>query len=170
MQYELLVPAFSALMGAVVGGLVTYFTTKAMERWKQNEERKVVFAAMVAEIEMITVHLDRRHYAEDMERIIEDYRKGRRSQLDYHVMIPEDYCPVYKSHLSRIGLLPYPLIGDIVRFYQILQSIVEDVRPGGPVAEGCSEGTMVECVAITREATRLGRDVVKKAKPLLARL
>jgi hypothetical protein len=127
-------PVGAAIGGAFIGGVVSYLPNRWLEKHKRGLEVDAVRNALVTEIKSIVAIVQERAYVELMDEVIALLiEKGGKQR--YSVRVPEHYTRVYQAQVSRIGLLDPSLATQIITFYQLLDSVVQDVSPGGIVAD-----------------------------------
>lgn len=161
MDANSLIPIYTAFGGIILGAVVSIFPAYVTERLKSREEAKNVTRAIVAEVRVSLFLAEERRYLEAIERIISSLRSGKITSSTFQVIVPDDFCPIYKSHLGKIGLLPASIRDDVVTFYQLLEAATCDVRPGGLVAANpCGEKEFANLHRIASEALRVGKKIV----------
>ncbi|WP_313103831.1 hypothetical protein [Stutzerimonas nitrititolerans] len=104
--------------------------------WLERRHRKrAIAAALLAEVSALSAIIRRRNYREDLDEAAEHVRlTGDCYQLT--VPVPAHYCRVYAANLTAIGLLDPNQASKLVEFYQLVDSVVQDVSPGGVLASG----------------------------------
>jgi len=110
----------SAAIGAIATGWLT-----------RRSEKKAIQAAILAEAMLVKS----RRYREDLQKAADHVRKTK-AVWGMKVPVPEHYCRIYAANVTSIGLLPADQAGKVVRFYQLIDSVVQDVSPGGALATG----------------------------------
>lgn len=161
MNYNILIPVFTAFGGIILGAIVSIFSAYFQERVKRSAEAKAVTLAIVTEIRVSLFLAEKRQYLERIQETLTDIQSGKIAASGFRVVVSDDYCPIFKSNLQKIGLLPSSIRDDVVAFYQLLEAAVCDVRPGGLLAENqCGEKEFSELFAIATEAMRVGKKVI----------
>lgn len=127
-------PAISAIGGAVVGGLVSYLPNKFLEKHKREMEADAVRNALITEIRAIVAIIDERGYFRTMEAVIQQLTHSG-GVSGFTVRVPDHYSRVYQAQVSRIGLLAPELATQIITFHQLIDAVVQDISPGGLIAE-----------------------------------
>lgn len=124
-------PIYSALGGAFIGA-VAGFIPSAITSWmKDKRDRKVITYQLYAEIKAIMKIIKIRQYANDLKQIIHNFQLGKISSHTYQIQVQDDRFPIYKNSLKNLGLLNEKLQIPLVDFYQTLEAIIQDVKPGG---------------------------------------
>ncbi len=161
MDVNALIPVYTAFGGIILGAIVSILPAYVIERAKRNAEAKAVTRAIVTEIRVSLFLAEKRRYVEHIEEVLVALRSGKLSSSTFQVIVPEDYCPIFKANLQRIGLLPTAIRDDVVTFYQLLEAAICDVRPGGLIAaRPCGEREFAELHHIASEAIRIGKKIV----------
>lgn len=165
MTEQELLPIYTAFGGIILGAVVSFFPPFMMERIKRRDEILAVTCAIVTEIETTIFLIEKRRYIHHVQDILLALRDGRLKSSTFHVVVPDDYCPIYKSHLAQVGLLPKAIRADVVTFYQLIQATVADVQSGGLLAEcECGADAFQEFLDIVQQALVIGRRIVKNSK------
>ncbi|CAG8865283.1 hypothetical protein PS627_01197 [Pseudomonas fluorescens] len=137
--------------------------------WKTHHERKAVKVALVAEILALREIATTRRYVEDLEETAEELSKKGEDQREitkFQVKIPEHYCRIYMSSVTKLGALKLKDAQLVVKFYQYADSFIVDVAPGGSLYEGTSKPeSFAENAAILREAIAIA-DELKRRNPV----
>lgn len=156
-------PVYSALGGAFVGAIATFFPNYMIECLKTRRERKSLTLAIYAEIKATLELMRLRSYVEDAKNLITKLREGVIPPTTYQIIFPDDYCIVYKNNISKIGILDPNLQIHIVQFYQLLEGVIQDVKPGGLLNSKPSGVDIFESVlAVTEQMIEHGSMIIKK--------
>jgi len=78
----------------------------------------------------------------------------------FQVLVPEHYSRIYQANCNKIGLLNKSLAAQIVRFHNLIDAVVQDVKPGGALNDGATLPVFVETRDILSEAIELGYNIV----------
>ncbi|MGT3070871.1 hypothetical protein [Pseudomonas putida] len=118
---------------------------------KAAKERRTIGLAIFAEMNALSEVAEERKYLLALKEAARELRErapeddtGRGTA----VKISNDYCRVYASNLEQVGKLDADEAALVVRFYQFVDSVVQDITEGGVIAEGVHdpevyEGTIV---------------------------
>jgi hypothetical protein len=155
-------PVGAAIGGAFIGGVVSYLPNRWLEKHKRGLEVDAVRNALITEIKSIVAIVQERAYVALMdEAIAQLIEKGGKQR--YSVRVPEHYTRVYQAQVSRIGLLDPSLATQIITFYQLLDSVVQDVSPGGIVADLGGDLTMFRKIKnIFQAAMDLAQQIISE--------
>src|SRR5262249_53952814 len=131
---------FAALMGAVVGGLLSVIGIILVERYRRALDSAAVTSALTAEIKATISIVESRAYLGEVERILAEFHDDKRRKATLSIQTPDDPFPIFHAMRDKLGLLPSSIIADVVRFYMLMNSAIIDVRPGGLLADNeCDE-------------------------------
>lgn len=155
-------PVFAAVGGAFVGAISTFFPTLLIERNKKRQEAKTVLFALVAEISALLKIIEVRNYIESIQNIIKHLEANPEFTHSFKVHVPDHYSRVYQSHVSNLGLLEIKQATQIIEFHQMIDAIVQDIKPGGLIAENhVGVESYREMLSIFEAAREIGSEIVK---------
>ena len=139
-----------------------------------KNERSSVRSALLAEVAALIEIVEIRGYLKDL-RSYEAYLKScDREHLDqlnpkdfsFSVPISNEYNMVYRANLTRLGGLSSTEAKQLVRFYQLTDSVIADITDGGALCIGTVEpdafGKAADLIEI---AIKIGRALIAPAKP-----
>ncbi|EIF8206224.1 hypothetical protein LF027_004832, partial [Vibrio parahaemolyticus] len=89
------IPVISALGGALVGGLVTFFPTKYLEDRKQKQFALQVRNCIIAEISALVRIIENRKYVEAIEEAVAHLQDKPTDIYTLHADIPIHYSQIY---------------------------------------------------------------------------
>jgi len=156
-------PVYSALGGAFVGAVATFIPTTITTILKEKKETKTLTLAIYAEIKAIIELIEKRSYFETTKTIVDKMEKGLRGNSTYQIIVPEEYCVVYKNNIASIGKLDSALLVKIVMFYQLIDAVIQDVKPGG-LLNTAPRGVepFKELLAIGTHMVAIGQEIVEE--------
>jgi len=135
----------SELLGALVGAGATIAVAVAGAagvvingRLEHRREKAAIKGALFAEVRALCCIIEGRRYREDLAASALHIQKTKEA-IAFTVPVPEHYCSIYRTHLSSVGTLSPEDAAAIVRFYQLVDSVVRDVTPGGVIAGGTDD-------------------------------
>lgn len=148
--------------------VVAFFTTiisfiiQFFFRWYDGKNIANSFElSVIAEIEAMLSIIKKREYREALESGIQFSYLGS-NIASLQIDIQENYCPIYYSNLDKISLLSKKRVKDIVWFYSILASIIQDVKPNGILnTDEVSKEAFIECLKLLDEAIAIGNRIIK---------
>lgn len=118
------------LIGGVIGLVAALIPSFLMELYRGSRERDALRASIVSEIAALAEIARARQYIGGLA------AGASGNQQKLQVKFPDDYFLIYKSNASRIGRLSAHDATRIVRFYQLAESVIQDVTPGGILYNG----------------------------------
>lgn len=105
--------------------------------------------------------IERREYVPDLKEEIDYLKQNPDKKVQFAVKVPAHYSQVYQQHISKIGLLHPELSAKIIRFHQLIDSVVQDVATDGVVADaGGDLKTLGELLTIFESAVTVGREIL----------
>lgn len=117
--------------GAVAGALAAYIPNACIARKLRENQAKSTAFQLYAEINSTLELANKRGYRKGLEKVCAAMAPGAITSHSITVQVPDDRFIVFKANLSNIGLLPPALQTKIVMLYQIMESLVQDMKPGG---------------------------------------
>ena len=156
-------PVYSAIGGAFVGAVSTFIPAIIIEYFKNRREKKSLTFAIYAEVSATLKLIEFRNYVKNVQDIIKKLKTGLIPNETYQIIVPDDYCLVYKSNIIQIGVLAPELQIPIVQFYQLLEGVIQDVKPGGLLnssPQGIDAFTSV--LAVSEQMIQLGNELMGK--------
>lgn len=133
--WDKLLPVLSALGGALAGGCISHWNSNRLEFQKQKQEAQAVLNALVTEVYALVAIIHERGYAQELDKVIELLSSDTSEPIRFCIRIPSHYSRVYQAQVGKIGLLSPSMATHIIDFHQLLDSLVQDVTPGGVLAE-----------------------------------
>lgn len=158
-------PIYSALGGAFIGAVSTFIPTSITNFINNRRERKSLTFAIYAEISATVELISLRGYVGDIKSLLEKMRNGSIQHAIFQIIVPEDYCIIYKNNVTHIGKLDPNLQVSIAKFYQLLEATIQDVKPGGLLNQA-PQGVRAfeELLFITEEMLSLGKKTMKQVE------
>jgi hypothetical protein len=162
MSTEVVTGVFT-LLGAVIGAIAALVPGIYLALRQEAVAKKSIAYQLYAEIAAVLRIETRRGYLQSVERMVEHMQANPGVRHSYMVSVQDVPFRVYNTNLSAIGHLPPDLQRDIVRLYQWMESIVQDIKPGG-VANSEPAGLEVywELLTMLREARTLAEQVLDR--------
>lgn len=152
------VGAITAVVGVSLGHLCNIHLASK----QRNHLKKSTAFQIYAEVKAILEIESYRGYAAGLEEVMSDFGAGRRGDLFFMVQVPDDRFLIFKANLSNLGLLPPALQTRVVLLFQLLEAIVQDIKPGGLL-----NTRPLELIAFAEAVTLIGR-AKRVANELLA--
>ena len=127
-------PVGAAIFGALIGGVISYLPNRFLESHKRAAEAEAVRNALITEIKSIMAIIKERQYSLLLEGVIRDVKNSGGTRV-LSVRVPPHYSRVYQAQVARIGLIAPELATQVITFHQLIDAVVQDVSPGGILAE-----------------------------------
>lgn len=121
------VGAITAVVGVWLGHL---FNLKLASNQRDALRKSTAFQ-IYAEVKATLEIEAHRGYSAGLEQVVVDFDAGQLTESTYEVQVPDDRFPIYKANLPNLGLLQPQLQSRVVLFYQLLEAIIQDIKPGG---------------------------------------
>jgi hypothetical protein len=154
-------PVIAAIGGAFVGGVSTFLPSYLMEKRKLKQETRSVETALISEVSALLEVIEHRRYVYGLEETVHYLKQNPGKEKFFAAKIPEHYSRIYQEHISKIGLFHPDLSAKIIRFYQLIDSGVQDISTGGFIAEtGGDIEAFEELLEIFHSAVKIGREIV----------
>ncbi|EOH6037975.1 hypothetical protein NQ810_05695 [Acinetobacter baumannii] len=101
-------------------------------KYKDNRSQQLsIQLAIIAEIKALKKLIEQRKYVQDIQNVVLHLEKNRGYRITLSLDIQENVFPVYSSNLDKIGQLSPKIAPQVVTFYALLSSILQDVKVGG---------------------------------------
>ncbi|KXZ65634.1 hypothetical protein [Acinetobacter venetianus] len=157
------------ILGAVIvalsSALIGFIIQLILRHTDRNYQAKSFELSIVAEVEAILDIIEKRNYREALESGIFSTALGESlSQNNIYtleIQIQENYCPIYFNNLDKVSLISAKKVKDVVRFYSLLMSLAQDVKPGGLLNTEPSSEAYSECLKVFDEAIKVGHRIIK---------
>lgn len=169
------------VIGAVIGALFAGLSRSIVDRYQAFKEAEGIAAALRAEIDALLNLVESRQYSTTLEEIIRrlDGSKSAAAADYFDPPIAREYFPVFKSVVSKIGVLR-EAGAPTIKAYMLAQSVIEDVHALQEERRRVESGTVrpdpEELLRATRELNRVlaealnaGQDSIKALDLFLAK-
>jgi hypothetical protein len=159
--------AGAGALSAVAGVLVAYLTNRWTVSGQRETTRKSTAFQIYAEISATLEVEQYRGYSTS----IRDLLKASEGQDDfkgiYQVQVPDERFIIFKANLANLGLLPPKLQSDIVLLYQLLEAVVQDIKPGGLLnLEHVGREPFVELLCLMDKSRRIAYEILAQIEKL----
>lgn len=120
-----------ALVVALVTVIINFFI-QLFFKYKDNKSQQLsIQLAIIAEIKALKKLIEQRRYLQNIHNIVLNLEKNRGYRMTLSINVQENVFPVYSSNLDKIGQLSPKIAPQVVTFYALLSSILQDVKVGG---------------------------------------
>lgn len=154
-------PLYAALGGAIAGAIASFFPTLLLERNRENKYSHRLLASLLTEISALLEIIEHRNYRGSIKDIIA-HLKAQPSGTTYSftVTIPEHYSRIYQENCGSIGAITEFHAKRIVMFHQLIDSIVQDIKPGGVVSLGAEIRAFEEMDKLFTRAIEVAHEIL----------
>ena len=155
-------PVIAAIGGAFVGAIASIIPIGTVEYFKNRKEANQLEASMVVEIMSLVEIIETRGYLNDINKIIEKFDQDPTLESHtYTIGVDDSYSRIYQENCSRIGLVKFTTATKIVKFHQLIDAVVQDVKPGGAMSCGTNRASFVQALTIFNEALTIAHKLKK---------
>ena len=152
------------LISVATGGALAIAGGIFAQMYQHWNTASAVKYAMLAEIAATLEIIEARKYIHFIEQLIENKAPGQ----PFPVTIPVGprSLLVYEKNADKLGYLPADLARDVVRFYALIFSVIEDVKepPPGQTPRERSVPEWEQTLKLAKEANALGRKITGTAE------
>ena len=153
-------PLYAALGGAITGAIASFFPTYFLESRRETREARRIKSALLTEIAALLEIIEYRGYLDSVQQVINHLEtQSPEATYAFTVMIPGHYSRIYQENCSNIGVIESKTAKDIVMFHQLLDAVVQDVKPSGVVSEGANIESFKELKKIFAQAINIAQDL-----------
>lgn len=154
-------------LGAIGGALAAFFPAFWNAKLHERQLKESVAVQLYAEIQAILEIERYRGYTKGVREIIEQFDQGKISRWSFQVQVSSERFLVYKANLPNLGRLPPRLQQKIVLLYQTMESVVQDMQPGGYLnSPEVSRHGFSEVLELLVKARRTGEEVLAEIEAL----
>ncbi|OZA27032.1 MAG: hypothetical protein B7X93_09855 [Hydrogenophilales bacterium 17-61-9] len=147
------IPAITGLAGAFIGAVSSFIPNLITEYFRRKQESRQLKESLIAEIAAMMEIAELRKYRQGLRDVCTKLENSPKSTLfTFPVGIPNHYSRIYQANANRIGIIDPKTAIDIVTFHHLIDAVVQDVNPGGPLADGCDLDGYQEALAILDKA------------------
>lgn len=155
---NILIPALAGILGAVVGVISSFVPNLITDYFRNKREAKKIEASLVAEIKALIEVADARNYQITLNKICAHLQsKPQGTTYSFTVNVSQEYSRIYQANAHQIGVIQTEQAVDIVRFHQLIDAVIQDVRPGGLLSNGAPLHAFTETEKIFKFALDIGR-------------
>ena len=157
------IPVISALGGAVVGAIASIVPGRMLENYREKVFARRVQSSLISEVSALLKIVQCRGYLGHLRESIESLKSMPvETKEQFIVEISDHYSRIYQENAKHIGCISDDMASKIVTFYQLVDSVVQDVRAGGVLNQGADLATFEEVYGILSTIIELGNEIVEK--------
>ncbi len=153
------------LIGAIIGGCVGLCSAFFLAWRNTRKEKRSISNAICSEMQSLIELAERRHYIDNLRRWKNDIETiGNIPNRAFMANPGYNFFAVFDANLSRIGTLPPKAAPDVVRFYTLMRSLLEDLVNKELFCRTKPEVIKIinENISILSEAIEAGNRVLQK--------
>lgn len=121
----------TAILVALISAVISFIVQLYFKKMEYSHSAKTIEKAILAEISAIILVIEKRKFCEVFEEIIKAYNDTPSRKYELTIKIQNDIFPVYSNNIDKIGSVDSKKISQIVMFYSLLNSVIQNVIPGG---------------------------------------
>lgn len=158
---------------ALLAGLFALSGAWGSLYWQSRRENRSVRAALLAEIEALIDLCARHAYTRTLDEVVEgmrrfEFRVERGMAGGYYEVrfgFSQAYNQIYQANAQKIGVLTANEAKQVVRFYQLMDSVRTETSEGGSLYNGT---TQIEAYEIAQrnfsQAMEIGKQLIGRPK------
>lgn len=123
--------ALIAIFGTVFGALASFLPMHWHSKSTRKQLRKSVAAQIYAEVKATLQVEQHRGYIRSVKEIVGAFERGEIASITYQVQVPDERFLIYKANIQNLSLLDGNLQVKVVTLYQLMEAVVQDIKPGG---------------------------------------
>lgn len=156
-------PLYAALGGAIAGAIASFFPTWLIERRRETAFAQQIESCLLAEISALVEIVDRRGYLAAIKGVVGYLRQNPEgTQYRFVVDVPSHYSRVYQDNCKHIGVVRSDIAQQVIVFHQLVDAVLQDMKPNGVFSEGATLETFEEMEVIFGEAMDIARNLLQK--------
>ncbi len=151
------------LLAALLGSLVAFLPTFVLECYRDHKFSKRILIALLAEISALIEIAERRKYQESIREVISYLAtQPEGTAYTFTVKVPDHYSRIFQSNCENIGAIKKEYAKKIIQFHQLVDAVVQDIKPGGIVSNGATIEVFKELDEIFTQALQVGSELAAK--------
>ncbi len=155
-------PVYAALGGAIAGAIASFFPSWMMELRKEAAFSKKIERCLLSEISAIVEIVEHRGYLLTLKKIITHLRESPEGTLYcFYVDVPQHYSRIYQDNCKHIGAITEDTAQKIIYFHQLLDAVIQDIKPDGIFSDGTTLEHFEEMEIIFCEAVNMAKELTK---------
>ncbi|MCX9539800.1 hypothetical protein [Vibrio cholerae] len=153
------IPLISVLSGTLIGGLVTFVPAKYFEDRRNKQFSEQVQNCVISEVSALIRIIESRKYVESIEEAVEHLQKNPSDTFTLFADIPPHYTLIYREQCKNLGVLDRAVARDIINFYQLIDAVVQDIKPDGTFSIHPSLEAYQEALSMFKLAVQIGKEL-----------
>ena len=153
-------PIFTLLLGSLFGAFSSIIPSAIIDSRRNRTQAKRLKKALRAEVVALMQIIEKRHYLSSLDECLTAFNTDP-TPIPFCINIPQHYSRVFQANLDKIGLLSDPFLTHLITFHQLIDSAVQDVKPGGAIAGGGTHENFLELHNVITHALKEGMTLTK---------
>lgn len=152
-----------ALLSASFAALGSFAANWCLQHSRLKAKKSAVTIALVQEVKAIRDIAIQRGYHSHINEVIEHLKNqtpGTKHSMG--AKIPSHYSRIYQSLTHEIGNVDAELAGQIVRFHQLTDAVVQDLVSGGALSQGATIESYKNASDIFKAALNTADDIINQ--------
>lgn len=146
----------SALLGACITGLWGMLKDVMCRR----AEAKSLQNGLVAEVKALLHLMSVREYRIFLEDLLVEMEENDEKH-EISIVIEDNFNPIFRSNIDKIGKIDKRLVGDIVTFHNVMRAMTLDFSDKSSCAEaGYDKDDVAETLRLMKEVEDVGSRIV----------
>lgn len=155
-------PVYAALGGAIAGAIASFVPTWIMEKRRERNFSRQIENSLLAEIAALIEIADHRNYLSAIQETVEYLREQPQGSAAVLIVdVPPHYSRVYQDNCKSIGVISNEVASEIIIFHQLIDAVVQDIKPNGAFSSGATLETFEQMLQIFEQALNIGRKLTK---------
>ncbi|MGB7401158.1 MAG: hypothetical protein WA916_01150 [Arcobacter sp.] len=155
-------PVYAALGGAIAGAIASFFPTWLLEKRREKSFSRQIENSLLSEIAALIEIIDHRKYLLDIQDTVDYLRKKPQGTLSVIIVdVPPHYSRVYQDNCKNIGVISNEVASEIIIFHQLIDAVVQDIKPNGVFSSGATLETFEQMLKIFEQALSVGRKLTE---------
>ena len=152
-------PVYAALGGAAMGAIVSIIPNWVIESRRERSFSKQIKRCIIAEISAILKIAEQRKYLDAIQSAVNHLKIKPNENYMLVADIPDHYSRVYQENCKHLGVVDSKVSADIIIFYQLIDAVVQDIKPNGTFSANPTLPAYEETLNILTEALEIARNL-----------
>ena len=153
-------PVLAALGGAIAGAVATFFPTWLIERRRDRRFSEQITNCLIVEISTFVELIEKRGYLSEITKAIEHLEsQPENTKFKLLVDVPSHYSRVYQENCKHIGVIRRDLAQKIILFHQLIDAVVQDLKPNGMFSDGAKIYIFLQMNEFIQHAIGIGKEL-----------
>ncbi|MCT9843725.1 hypothetical protein N7563_06575 [Leclercia adecarboxylata ATCC 23216 = NBRC 102595] len=147
---------FTVGTSALIGACLTGLWNIVKDILSRKAEAKALENGLIAEVKSLAHLLQLRRYKKTLEETLQEMVNNNLETIEFSIFINDNFNPVYKANVQKIGMINNDLGEHIVKYHAYLFALVCDLHEQSILAkDGYTQDALKEMVQILKDAEAL---------------